>query len=68
MDIIIKGLICLAWVFVGLVVGDHISESSRKNLYNTYGNSALFVDHRSLNYTLFDRNKKPPQPFVKIRG
>jgi len=51
----------------GLVVSNHIAASSRKNLYNFYGNGAIFVD-QALEFHLFDRNKKPLQPYVKIRG
>jgi len=51
----------------GLVVSGHIAESSRKNLYNFYGNAAIFVD-QVLEFHLFERNKKPLQPYVKIRG
>jgi len=60
-------LICLVWDFVGLVVSNHIAESSRKNLYSFYGNAALFVD-QVLEFSLFNRNKNPLQSFVKIRG
>lgn len=49
------------------MVSNHIAESSRKNLYNFYGNAAIFVD-QALEFHLFDRNKKPLQPYVKIRG
>ncbi len=49
------------------MVSNHIAESSRKNLYNFYGNAAIFVD-QVLEFHLFDRNKKPLQPYVKIRG
>ena len=55
------------WDFVDLVVSNHIAESSRKNLYNFYGNAAIFVD-QVLEFHLFDRNKKTLQPYVKIRG
>jgi hypothetical protein len=41
------------------VVSNHIAASSRKNLYNFYGNVAIFVD-QALEFSLFDRNKKNP--------
>jgi len=47
------------WNFVGLVASNHIAASSRKNLYNFYGNAAIFVD-QVLEFHLFDRNKKTP--------
>ena len=43
------------WDFVGLVVINNIAATSRKNLYNFYGNAAIFVD-QVLEFHLFDRN------------
>ena len=51
----------------GLVVSNHIAESSRKNLYNFYGNAAIFVD-QVLEFHLFDRNKKPPSALCEDQG
>ena len=50
-----------------VVVSNHIAESSRKNLYNFYGNSAIFVD-QVLEFSLFNRNKKPPSALCADQG
>jgi hypothetical protein len=49
------------------VVSNHIAESSRKNLYNFYGNAAIFVD-QALEFHLFDRNKKTPSALCEDQG
>jgi len=49
------------WDFVGLVVSNHIAASSRKNLYNFYGNAAIFVD-QLLEFTCSTEVKNPFSP------
>ena len=55
------------WDFVGLVVSNHIAASSRKNLYNFYGN-ALFSSIRPLSSACLTEIKKNPSALCEDQG